>query len=82
MTETILVAVLSLLGTLAGAYFGNRRSTALLDYRLQQLEAKVDKHNQVIERTFALERRADVTEEQIKVVNHRISDLEEAEKHE
>ena len=55
MTETIIVAVLSLIGTLAGAYLSNRRSTALLDYRLQVLEAKVDRHNHVIERTYRLE---------------------------
>ena len=80
MTDTILVAVLSLAGTLAGAYFANRRSAALLDYRLGQLEEKVDRHNQVIRRTYDLERRADVTDEQIKVANHRINDLEEANK--
>ena len=77
MTDTIIVAVISLLGTLVGAYLANRKSAALLDYRLEQLERKVDKHNTVIERTYALEKRADVTDEKIKVANNRIKDLEE-----
>ena len=74
--ETVIVAVLSLLGTLAGAYFANRKSSALLEYRLQQLEEKVDKHNNLIERTFKLEETAALHEEKIKVVNHRLEDLE------
>ena len=48
----------------------------LISYRLEQLEKKVDVHNNVIERTYALEKRADVTEEKIKVANNRIADLE------
>ena len=48
----------------------------LVSYRLEQLEKEVSKHNQVIERTFNLEKRAGVIEEQIKVANHRIEDLE------
>ena len=76
MTETILVAVLSLIGTLAGAYLANRKSTALIAYRLEQLENKVNKHNQVIERTYKLEEQEKLLEEKIKVANHRIDDLE------
>jgi predicted transcriptional regulator len=48
----------------------------LISYRLEQLEQKVDRHNTLIERTYELERRADVLEEKQKVVNHRIDDLE------
>lgn len=76
MTETLIVAVLSLVGTLAGAYLANRKSTALIAYRLEQLEAKVSKHNEVIERTYRLEEAEAVLEEKIKVANHRIEDLE------
>lgn len=65
MTETIIVAVLSLCGTLAGAYMANRKSSALIEYRLKQLEEKVNKHNNVIERTYALEKRVEVDEEKI-----------------
>lgn len=76
MPETIVVAILSLVGTLAGAYIANRKSTALVVYRLEQLEEKVNKHNNVIERTFKLEEQEALLEERIKVANHRIDDLE------
>jgi hypothetical protein len=65
MTETIIVAILSLVGTLAGAYLANKKTTALIAYRLEQLEEKVNKHNSVIERTYALESRLSVDEEKI-----------------
>ena len=48
----------------------------LISYRLEQLEQKVDKHNNMVERTYNLERRADVMEEKMSVANHRLSDLE------
>lgn len=76
MTDTIIVAILSLAGTLAGAYLANRKSTALIAYRLEQLEDKVNKHNQVIERTYKLEETEALLEERIRVANHRIADLE------
>ena len=76
MTDTVLVAILSLVGTLAGAYIANRKSIALIAYRLEQLENKVNKHNQVIERTYKLEEHEAVMQEQIRVANHRIQDLE------
>ena len=67
---------MSLIGTLAGTYFANRKSSALIAYRLELLEKKVDKHNSVVERTFKLEEQTAVIEEKIKVANHRIEDLE------
>lgn len=76
---TVLVGVLSFVGTLMGAYFSNKRSQALIAYRIEQLERKVDKHNSVIERTFKLEEAEAVQNEQIKVINHRIEDLEKTE---
>lgn len=76
MTEGIIVGILSLIGTLAGTYFANRKSSALIAYRLELLEKKVDKYNSVVERTFKLEEQTAVIEEKIKVANHRIEDLE------
>ena len=64
--STVIVGVLSLLGTLAGSYSGMK----LMTYRIEQLEKRVNEHNNVIRRTYILE-------EQMKVANHRISDLEE-----
>lgn len=77
MTETVLVALLALVGTLAGSYMSNRKTTALLDYRMQRLEERVNKHNDVIERTYRLEKQEELMEEKIKVANHRIDDLEQ-----
>ena len=80
MTEAIIVAVLGLAGTLAGSYLANRKSAALVAYRLEQLESKVGKHNQVIERTYVLEESVSLLDERIKVANHRIADLERTHK--
>lgn len=66
MTDTIIVGLLSLAGTLAGSFGGMR----LMSYRIEQLEKKVEEHN-----NFA--RRMPVLEEKIKVEEHRIEDLEE-----
>ena len=74
--EAIIVAALGLVGTLAGSYLANRKSSALIAYRLEQLEKKVDKHNSVVERTFRLEKDLAVLDEKIEVANHRIADLE------
>lgn len=52
------------------------KTRALISYRLEQLEKKVEKHNNLIERTYSLEERAAITEEKIKVANHRLDDLE------
>ena len=76
MTEAIIVAGFSLLGTLAGAYFSNKKSAALISYRLEQLEQKVAKHNGLVERMYNLEKREDVIEEKMRVANHRIEGLE------
>jgi hypothetical protein len=57
-------------------------SNNIIVYRLEQLEKKMTVHNSVIERVYALEKDADVLKEKINVANHRINDLEEAEKNE
>ena len=75
-SATVLVGIFSFFGTLVGAYYSNRKSAALMNYRLDQLEEKVDKHNQVIERTYALEKQTAVLEDKIKSAQHRIDDLE------
>lgn len=80
MNETVAVALLSLAGTLIGAYLANRKSAALVAYRLEQLESKVGKHNQVIERTYVLEESVSLLDERIKVANHRIANLERTHK--
>lgn len=76
MSSEIIIAILSLVGTLVGAYLANRKSAALVAYRLEQLEGKVNKHNNLVERTYKLEEHLAVVDESIKVANHRIADLE------
>ena len=73
--EAVIVAALSMLGTLAGTYFANRKASALIAYRLEELEKKVQAHNNLVERTYKLEERTELQEEKIKVANHRIDDL-------
>ena len=69
MTSDIIVAIVAFLGTLVGTFGGIVASAKLTNYRLQQLENRVNEHNQWA-------RRMPVVEEQIKVANHRIEDLE------
>ena len=74
--ENIVVAALALAGTLAGSYFANRKSAALIAYRLEALEQRVQAHNSLVERTYKLEERTELQEEKLRVVNHRLQDLE------
>ena len=76
MPSEIVVALLSMLGTAIGSVSGVMAANKLTNYRIEQLQKKVDKHNTVIERTFKLEENQAVMQEQIKVANHRIEDLE------
>ena len=76
MTETVIIALVSLLGSLAGTFGGIITGSKLTNYRIEQLEKKVEKHNNFIERTYKLEETVSLHEEKIKVANHRIDDLE------
>ena len=76
MSPEITVGLLSLAGTLIGSVAGIIASNKLTIYRIDQLEKKVDKHNNIIERTYKLEENQAVMVEQIKVANHRLEDLE------
>lgn len=55
METEIIVALLGLVGTLAGSFLGVMASSRITNYRLEQLETKVNKHNCIIERTYKLE---------------------------
>lgn len=87
MSEAVIVAVIGLLGSGAGAFGGILISSKLTQYRLEQLEKKVESHNNLIDRMYKVEGRVDLAEqilgdqdelyrEKIKVANHRIEDLE------
>ncbi len=77
MDHEIVAAALALLGSVIGTFSGILVNAKLTNYRLSQLENKVDKHNQVVERVYGLEKQSAVICEEIKVANHRISDLED-----
>lgn len=76
MEIDIIVALISLLGTMGGSLGGILISNKLTTYRIEQLEKKVEKHNKVVERVYILEKEKAVFEEEMKVANHRIDDLE------
>ena len=78
MQPEIVVGLLSLCGTLVGSLGGIMAANKLVIYRIGELEKKVEKHNNVIERVFKLEDNDVLLEEKIKVANHRIDDLERA----
>ena len=70
MTDQILIALISFAGTLAGSLAGIFTASRLSNYRIEQLEKKVDKHNNLIEQHEA------VNDNKIKTAEHRIADLE------
>ena len=83
MNEIIVAAIsggVTLIVCLINNNFQASKTRVLMEYQLTELTKRVDKHNNVIERTYKLEKYADVCDEKIKVINHRITDLEEAEK--
>lgn len=86
MTDAIIVAAISPLISAAAAIIvgaiSNAKTKALIEYKLEELTKKVDKHNNVIERTYKLEEMMTLQEEKIKVANHRIDDLERKAEHE
>lgn len=79
MPAEVITAALSLVGTLAGTLGGIALSSNLTNYRIEQLEKKVEKHNNLITRTYKLEQEFAVMDEKVKVANHRIDDLEDLE---
>lgn len=77
---TIISACISAGVTLLVCVLNNRgeqaKTRALMEYKLDELTKRVDKHNNIIERTYRLEKTASLYEEKMKVANHRIEDLE------
>ena len=66
MSDTIIVAIISFAGTCIGSLAG----ISLIKYRIDQLEKKVEKHNNVMERTFKLEEDVMYLKEDIKALKH------------
>ena len=71
------MAIISLIGTLGGTFGGILTSGKLTNYRLSELEKKVEEHNRLVERTYRLEEEQEVEKEKFKVINNRLRDLEQ-----
>lgn len=72
METSIIIALMSLIGTLSGTFGGILVANKLTTYRIEQLEKKVSKHNEVIERTYKLEGRVTEAEHDIKDLKSRV----------
>ena len=87
MNEALIAAAATLLVCLINNYYQQKQSDkkhdetiSLVTYRLEQLEKKVDLHNNAVERLYQVEKKLGIDEERIKVANNRIKDLEEIHK--
>ena len=83
ITASLISALAALVVCMVNNHFQVKRAEkahqdniVLISYRLEELEKKVDKHNNLIERTYELERKTDVLEEKQKMIDNRIADLE------
>ncbi len=76
MTNEIIIGGMSLIGTVIGTFGGILAANRLSNYRIEQLEKKVDKHNNLIDRMYKLEEKTGLLEQAQKVTDHRIDDLE------
>lgn len=76
MTDSIIIAVIGLLGSGIGSLGGILISSKLTQFRLLQLENKVEQLSAVVERTYKLEDQNNLWAEKFKVINHRLDDIE------
>ena len=74
--SSVITGVVAITTCLITQGMANRKTIALIEFRLGELQKQVEKHNSVIERTYKLEEATAIQEEKIKVANHRIDDLE------
>lgn len=77
--SSIIVAGIAFLGTVFGSYFANNKTTALVTYRLSQLEEKVEKHNHLVERMVIVERDLKTAWRQIDEIREELKEVEENE---
>lgn len=73
---TVITGIIGLIGSAFGALVGVYANSKMISYRLEQLESKVNAHNNLIERMYHNEQVDEIQNEKIKVMNHRIDDLE------
>ena len=87
MIEAIVTGVVGIMVCMINNAFQQKRTDkqhnttiALIEYKLDQLAHKVDLHNNAVERLYLVEKKCEVYDEKFRVANHRIEDLEHAEK--
>ena len=76
MSEAVICVLVTGVVSIAAAIIQNEATKKVLEYQISELKTEVEKHNNVIDRTYKLESATKLMEEQIKVANHRIDDLE------
>lgn len=72
----IITGSITLIVCLINNHYQSQATRNLIEYKIEELTKRVDKHNNVVERTYKLEELTSLQEEKIKVANHRIDDLE------
>ena len=75
MTDALISAGAAIIVCVISNYYQNKKTTALMEYKIDQLTKKVELHNNAITRLYEIERRLGIDEEKIKAANHRINDL-------
>lgn len=75
MDSTVIVGILSLIGTLAGSYCVGNKTTAVIQERIRALEEKVNKHNNIVERTYKLEGEMETVHTIIESIEDNIKEL-------
>ena len=75
--STIVGAIISGIVALIVSSIQHNKTVAIIEVKVEELTKRVDKHNNLVERMYAVEEQAKLSEERIKVANHRIEDLEE-----
>ena len=78
---TVLVAVISLIGTLVGSFLANSKNSALIAYRLEELEKRVQKHNNIVERLAIVERDIKTAYRRLDEDHEEIKELKEDKNH-
>lgn len=76
--SSVITGIVAITTCLITQGMANKRTVALIEFKLDELTKRVDKHNNVIERTYKLEEATALQDEKIKVANHRIDDIESA----
>lgn len=78
MNSEILVALISFAGTAVGSIVAVVTANSLTNFKIEELKKQVEKHNTIVDRVYKLEASDQVRTEEIKVINHRIEDLEKS----